>query len=137
MYRYDALDQRVVDERVVQFRDQMRRYLAGERASDCADGLKASDAGATYKGVGEASAIAATLLAAGKSPGLPVVVVGDASLPTQYIRYTTLAALPRVVAAGTTGPALILLGPQFAARTSVAAEADTGRCRIFSRAAIG
>jgi len=30
MYRYDAYDQRLVDERVAQFRDQTRRFLAGE-----------------------------------------------------------------------------------------------------------
>jgi len=30
MYKYDAYDQRIVDERVAQYRDQTRRYLAGE-----------------------------------------------------------------------------------------------------------
>ncbi len=30
MYRYDEYDQRIVDERVVQFRDQVRRRLSGE-----------------------------------------------------------------------------------------------------------
>jgi len=30
MYRYDETDQRLVNERVAQFRDQTRRYLAGE-----------------------------------------------------------------------------------------------------------
>ena len=30
MYRYDSFDQRVIDERVAQFRDQTRRFLAGE-----------------------------------------------------------------------------------------------------------
>jgi sulfite reductase (NADPH) hemoprotein beta-component len=34
MYRYDAYDQRIVDERVAQFRDQTRRYLAGELNDD-------------------------------------------------------------------------------------------------------
>ncbi|MCC2637316.1 MAG: sulfite reductase [Moraxellaceae bacterium] len=34
MYRYDAYDQRIVDERVAQFRDQTRRYLAGELSED-------------------------------------------------------------------------------------------------------
>ncbi|MDF2445567.1 MAG: sir 3 [Moraxellaceae bacterium] len=34
MYRYDAYDQRIVDERVAQFRDQTRRYLAGELSDD-------------------------------------------------------------------------------------------------------
>ena len=34
MYRYDEYDQRLVDERVDQFRDQTRRYLAGELSED-------------------------------------------------------------------------------------------------------
>ncbi|MCC6194272.1 MAG: nitrite/sulfite reductase [Burkholderiales bacterium] len=34
MYRYDQFDQRVIDERVAQFRDQTRRYLAGALTDD-------------------------------------------------------------------------------------------------------
>jgi sulfite reductase (NADPH) hemoprotein beta-component len=34
MYRYDHFDQRIVDERVAQFRDQTRRYLAGQLSED-------------------------------------------------------------------------------------------------------
>ncbi|MEZ4474843.1 MAG: nitrite/sulfite reductase [bacterium] len=34
MYRYNALDQRIVDERVAQFRDQGRRRLSGELSED-------------------------------------------------------------------------------------------------------
>jgi sulfite reductase (NADPH) hemoprotein beta-component len=34
MYQYDQIDQRLVDERVAQFRDQTRRFLAGELAAD-------------------------------------------------------------------------------------------------------
>ena len=34
MYRYDRHDQRLVDQRVAQFRDQTRRYLAGELSDD-------------------------------------------------------------------------------------------------------
>ena len=34
MYKYDALDQQIVDERVAQYRDQTRRYLAGELSED-------------------------------------------------------------------------------------------------------
>ncbi len=34
MYRYDVFDQRLVDERVAQFRDQTRRFLAGELTED-------------------------------------------------------------------------------------------------------
>ena len=34
MYRYDEIDQRLVDDRVRQFRDQTRRFLAGELPED-------------------------------------------------------------------------------------------------------
>jgi sulfite reductase (NADPH) hemoprotein beta-component len=34
MYQYDSTDQTLVDERVAQFRDQTRRYLAGELSED-------------------------------------------------------------------------------------------------------
>ncbi|WP_374246610.1 nitrite/sulfite reductase [Zoogloea sp.] len=34
MYRYDPYDQKIVDERVAQFRDQTQRYLAGELTDD-------------------------------------------------------------------------------------------------------
>lgn len=34
MYRYDEIDQQLVDERVAQYRDQTRRYLAGELSED-------------------------------------------------------------------------------------------------------
>ncbi|RZU44877.1 sulfite reductase (NADPH) hemoprotein beta-component [Fluviicoccus keumensis] len=34
MYQYDAYDQKIVDERVAQYRDQTRRYLAGELTDD-------------------------------------------------------------------------------------------------------
>src|SRR5215831_18592699 len=34
MYRYDELDQALVDQRVVEFRDQVRRHLAGELTAD-------------------------------------------------------------------------------------------------------
>src|ERR1700735_4571874 len=34
MYRYDVIDKTLVDERVTQFRDQTRRFLAGELSDD-------------------------------------------------------------------------------------------------------
>ena len=34
MYRYDPIDQAIVDQRVAQFRDQTRRFLAGELTED-------------------------------------------------------------------------------------------------------
>jgi sulfite reductase (NADPH) hemoprotein beta-component len=34
MYLYDEIDQRLVDERVEQFRDQTRRFLAGKLSEE-------------------------------------------------------------------------------------------------------
>mgnify|MGYP001015538948 FL=1 len=34
MYQYDEHDQRLLDQRVAQFHDQMRRDLAGELSAD-------------------------------------------------------------------------------------------------------
>ncbi len=112
------------------------RVGAGEPGSDWADGLLASDAGAIYMGVGEATAIAATLRAGGKPGALPVAIVENASLPDQRIRYTTLAALPQLATAEITGPALILLGPQFTARAS-RVDSNAQRCRNDTKAANG
>lgn len=107
------------------------RVGASEPDSAWAQGLAAADAGAVYMGVGEAAQIARTLIASGKPAGLPVAIVESASLPEQRIRYTTLADLPSLAGAHVTGPALILLGPQFRARAMEVAE----RCRSERRAA--
>ena len=40
MYQYDEIDQRLVDERVEQFRDQTRRFLAGELSDDAFRALR-------------------------------------------------------------------------------------------------
>lgn len=115
------------------------RVGAAERPSDWANGLIASDAGAIYMGVGEAAAIAATLLAAGKPATLPIAVVENASLPDQRIRYATLASLPALAAAQSTGPALILLGPQFGERPAAAVPEGlpAQRCIPMRREAAG
>ena len=37
MYRYDELDQAFIEQRVAEFRDQTRRYLAGELSEEQID----------------------------------------------------------------------------------------------------
>ena len=112
------------------------RVGAGEQDSDWADGLLAADAGAIYMGIGEAVAIAAKLRSGGKPGALPIAIVENASLPDQRIRYTTLAALPQLAAAEITGPALILLGPQFTVRAALA-DTHALQCRDNAKAARG
>ncbi len=113
------------------------RVGTDERSSDWADGLIHSDAGAIYMGVGEAAVITATLLAAGKPAALPVAIVENASLPDMQIRYTTLRDLPALADGEVTGPALILLGPQFTRRGVAAQWSELARCRPILRKATG
>ena len=108
-----------------------------EQPSDWASSLAATDAGAIYMGIGEAHHIAAALLAAGKPATLPIAIVENASLPGMRIRYTTLRDLPRLADAQITGPAMILLGPQFTARDAIAQFAEAERCRTLLRKAAG
>jgi uroporphyrin-III C-methyltransferase len=98
-----------------------------ERASNWIEGFHAADAGAIYMGLREARAIAASLIAAGRPASTPVAIVVDASLPTANTHYTTLAGLPAYADVDVTGPALLLVGPQFHARTrhSTMHDADT------------
>jgi len=93
----------------------------GEDASDWIRGFSAADAGAIYMGIGEASGIAALLLAHGKPRSLPVALVENASLPDERIVHTTLAQLPSLDTREFRGPTLLLIGPQFALRKARAA----------------
>ena len=83
------------------------RVGAGERDSGWLAAALAADSVAIYMGMGEARAIAAALIAGGKSGSTPVTIVQDASLPTCSIAHGTLAELP---IAADEGPGLILVG---------------------------
>jgi uroporphyrin-III C-methyltransferase len=76
-----------------------------------------------YMGAGQAAAIAAALIAAGKPAATPVAVVENASLPSARAIYSTIGGLPRVADAGLTGPVVILIGTQFRAHRALADEA--------------
>jgi uroporphyrin-III C-methyltransferase len=107
----------------------------GEDPSDWARSLARADAGAIYMGAGQAEAIAAALLPAGKSAATPVAVVESASLPQERSIFTTLGGLPRIVADKLAGPAVILLGPQFRARTRAKALEAVPASDAFARVA--
>ncbi|TMH59699.1 MAG: uroporphyrinogen-III C-methyltransferase [Betaproteobacteria bacterium] len=91
------------------------RIAEGEPPSDWAQSMAAADAGAIYMGSGQAEQIAAALIAAGKPPTTPIAIVESASLAESHRIFATLASLPRF-ASQFSGPAVILLGPQFRAR---------------------
>jgi len=80
----------------------------GERDSSWIAAVLAADTAAIYMGAGEAEAIAAALIAAGKPARTPTALVEDASLPGMRVQYATLEELPQLATAG--GPTLILLG---------------------------
>lgn len=84
------------------------RVGEGERESQWIRSVLAADTAAIYMGAGEAQAIAAALIAAGKPARTPVALVEDASLPGMRVQYATLEELPRLPTRG--GPTLILLG---------------------------
>ena len=90
-------------------------FVTGHAASgaepdlDWAALAKANHTIAIYMGLSTAPAIAARLIAAGRAPSTPVVVVENASLPTERRLGTTLAGLAEAVAA-LDGPALLIVG---------------------------
>ena len=62
-----------------------------------------------------AALITAALIAAGKPPTTPIAIVESASLTDSRTVFATLALLPRL-ASQFSGPAVILIGPQYRAR---------------------
>lgn len=94
------------------------RVGEGELASQWAAALAQSDTAVLYMGVKQAAAISATLLAQGKAPDTPVMVVANASLPDCQRWATTLAALPHLSAIQQLEvPAILLLGEVYRAST--------------------
>ena len=91
------------------------RVGQGENPSDWVHSVVAADAAAIYMGVGHAEEIAAALIAAGKPPTTPIAIVESASLTDSRTVFATLALLPRL-ASQFSGPAVILIGPQYRAR---------------------
>ncbi len=92
------------------------RIGEGEDANEWTRAVLACDAAAIYMGVGQAAAIAAALIAGGMSPDQPVVIVENASHPDARRLHGTLRALPHLADAVLAGPAIILVGAQFAPR---------------------
>jgi uroporphyrin-III C-methyltransferase len=104
--------------------------------SDWAQALARADAGAIYMGAGQAREISVALVGAGKDPSTPIAVVVNATLPDSQTRFTTLGRLASLQIDSTDGPALILVGSQFA-RAVDAADAENAQqnARAFLLAA--
>ena len=84
------------------------RVAEGARASSWVQAVLAADTAAIYMGAGEAAAISAALIAAGKPATTPVAVVENASLDGSR-RFGVLANLAQLAPAGA-APSLILIG---------------------------
>jgi uroporphyrin-III C-methyltransferase len=105
------------------------RVGEGERESSWIASVLAADTAAIYMGAGEARAIAAALIQAGKPPSTPVALVEEASLPAMSVQYATLRELPSLVTRG--APALILVGEIY--REALLEATSTLRPRISQR----
>lgn len=105
------------------------RTGAGEEDHDWARTVLAADTCAIYMGVGEAAGIAAALLARGASPGRPVVIVENASLPNERHLPSRLADLALAAAGRSSGPAIILMGEVYARISAMPATALAERTR--------
>lgn len=97
----------------------------GEAASDWTRSAIAADTVVLYMGAGQAVAIAAALIANGRSPDTPLIVVENATLPDARRFSMRLAELPSIEAYGITGPALIMLGEAFAEARAAAHTTST------------
>lgn len=100
------------------------RVGEGQTDHDWAASAVAADTALIYMGVGQARLIADTLMARGRSPATPVVIVENASLPGERRFALSLSDLPHVAGLGIKGPALIMLGEVFAAVQETAGSAD-------------
>ena len=113
------------------------RVGGGEAPGGWARSLAAADSGAIYMGARDAVAVAAALIEAGTPGSMPVALIENASLPHARTLFTTLASLPRLAEEGLSGPAVILVGPQFRDRVALTAHVESERESVVSRKASG
>ena len=85
------------------------RHGEGEDPGDWVDAAMAADTAVIYMGTGQAAAVSAALIKAGKPATTPIAIVENASLPGARHAFGSLADLPEL-AATSGGPALILIG---------------------------
>jgi len=93
------------------------RVGEGEAESSWIGAVLGADTAAIYMGAGEARAIAAALIAAGKPASTPVAIVESASLPGCRVRHGRLDELERLASGLSGGPATILLGAVYGEAT--------------------
>jgi len=107
----------------------------GERANDWVSVVLAADTAGIYMGAGEAKEISRALIAAGKPPDTPLVVVENASLADGRRYFGSLAQLEQTAARSSGGPVLILLGEVYreAVASAQVRERDARTAAIHGR----
>lgn len=95
------------------------RVGTGEDPSDWVKPVLAADTAVLYMGVKQSAEIAAALLAGGMRADTPLLIVENASLPTQREWAMTLAELPQAAGWQLVGPAILMIGDVYAAKLAV------------------
>ena len=112
------------------------RVGEGEAPSSWIGAVLGADTAAIYMGAGEARAVAAALIGAGKPGGTPVAIVENASLPEARVRRGRLDELERLAATLSGGPAVILLGAVYGgaafANTTAGSQVESSGTNISS-----
>ena len=90
-----------------------------ESETEWADSVVAADSAVLYMAGQQASLMAATLIAKGKSAATPVAIVENASLPEERHFFTTLAKLQRGEGPSLSGPAVLCVGEVFRAEAAI------------------
>ncbi len=90
------------------------RVAPGAEDSDWIDAATNADTAILYMAASNAAQVTTALLAAGRAPDTPVVVVENASLPDERQLRTTLRSLPDIAHQSLTGPTLVCIGAVFA-----------------------
>lgn len=98
------------------------RVGVGEAPSDWLQAALAADTAVIYMGAGDAAAISAALIGAGKPGQTPVAIVASVSLPEAHTTFGTLAELPQLVARVGGAPALLLIGQIYGRMVAQAVE---------------
>jgi uroporphyrin-III C-methyltransferase len=102
------------------------RVGVGEAPSNWLHAALAADTAVIYMGAGDAAAISAALIAAGKPTQTPVAIVASASLPQARIAYGTVAEMPKLVELAGGAPALLLIGQIYSRMIAQAVEPKRG-----------
>lgn len=90
------------------------RVGAGEKDNDWVKAALAADTVAVYMGAGDAGAIAAALIAAGKPANTPVAIAENVSLEDANVVAGVLKDLADLAAQRGSGPAVVLIGEVWA-----------------------